>query len=117
VLAQVIDPSVMPIVEGLVGQWTAYAAFLSPILLGLITSENTRSKIKQGLPLVVAAVLAVIRALTEEGMTIPLLLAQVPALWLVCESGYRGMSLMASAVSNKDLSINDVLMKTKGLVK
>jgi hypothetical protein len=116
-LAQVVDPSVMPIVEGLVGTWTAYAAFLSPILLGLITSDETRQKIKAGLPLVVAAVLAIIGALTEEGMTVPLLLARVPALWIVVESGYRGMSLLTSAVTNKDLSINDVLMKTKGLVK
>jgi hypothetical protein len=116
-LAQLIAPETQDIVQGLVGRWQPIVAALSPVLLGLITSEATRSKVKAGLPLVVAAVLAVVSALTEDGMTISLFMARIPALWVTIEAAYRAMSLLTTTVTNSDKSINDILAPAKGLVK
>ena len=117
VVSQVIPVESGEIVQDLIGTWQPYVAFVAPIFLGLITSEDTRAKIKQALPILVAAVLGVISILTEDGMTWRTLVFRIPALFVAIETGYRTLSGVASAVRREDISVNDVLGKSFGLVK
>ncbi len=118
-LAQVIPTDTTDLVNNLIGSWQPYVAFVSPVLLGLITSEKTRDAIKRALPVFVAALLGVISILSEDGMTWAGLVFRVPALWVFIESGYRSLSGVATLLSREreNISINDVLGKSFGLIR
>ena len=116
-LAQVIPVDTPDVIKGLIGTWQPYVAFVSPLLLGLITSEQTRDAIKRALPVLVAALLGIVSILAEDGMTWGQLVFRIPALWVFIESGYRVSSGAVSLVKREDLSINDVLLKATGLIR
>jgi hypothetical protein len=116
-LAQVIDPAIGDIIRSLVGTWQPIAAAVAPIVLGLITSDTTRQRVKQGLPVLVAAALTIVSVLTEQGMTWSVLVTRVPALWLIIESAYRAFSLATAVATNTDRSLNTALFPSKGLVR
>lgn len=116
-LAQITDPALPGLIEQLVGSWTPYVAFVAPIFLGLLTSEQSRDAVKRALPVLTAAVISVASILSEDGMTWRTLIFRTPALWVVIESSFRVLSGVVSVVRNEDLSVNDVLVRSKGLIK
>ena len=116
-LAQIVSPDTGAVVEQLVGTWQPYVAFVAPIFLGLITSESTRDSVKRALPVVVAAILGVISILSEDGLTWQTVVFRVPAMWAVIEVAFRSLSGVVSAVRREDLSVNDVLGRTRGLIR
>lgn len=116
-LAQIVSPDAADLIRTVVGTWQPAAALAAPLLLGLITSEQTRLKVKMALPVVVAATLAVVGVLSQDGMTWRTLPLSVPVLWGIVEAAYRTLSGIVSVAQGRDASINDVLVPTAGIIK
>jgi len=115
--AQIIPADAPAYIDAMIGTWQPVVAALAPILLGLVTSDETRRQIKAGLPVLVAGVLGVISILAEDGMTVEGLIFQVPALWLLTEASFRGLSGLAAVVKRDDIDLNQILMPHRGIIK
>lgn len=116
-LAQLLPVETAEIIKNITGTWEPVVAALSPILLGLITSERTRTYVRMALPALWAIILGVIGILTQDGVTWQTLMLRIPALWILMEQAFRLYSGFISTVKHQDVSLNDVLGKDKGLIR
>lgn len=116
-LAQVIPAETPQLIEQLIGTWTPYAAFVAPIVLGVLVKAETRTKIKAALPVLTAAILAVVSVLAEEGMSWQTLIFRAPALWVIVEGSFRTLSGVATALAKDgaEKSVNDLLLPRFGI--
>ena len=114
---QLVPTDTPALIEQLIGTWTPYAAFIAPLVLGVLVKSETRAKIKAALPVLTAAILAVVSVLAEEGMTWQTLIFRAPALWVIVEGSYRTLSGVATALAKDgaERSVNDLLLPRFGI--
>ena len=96
--------------------WHMLVAVISPLVIGLITNEQTRDAIKRFLPLVASGGAALITEIgsTDIGAEVIVL---VPVLWAGIEFMYRFYSGVVAIVKRKDATVNEVLAPQVALIK
>lgn len=96
--------------------WHALVALLAPLLIGLITNEQTRGRIKKLLPVIVSAGTWAITYFggTELGAEV---LVLVPSLYGAILMAYEFYGGVVSIVKGQESSVNDVLMPQRALLR
>lgn len=114
-MLSLIAQSTSPVVEA-IGAWQTAVAFIAPIVIGFITNEDTRSRIKKALPVVVSFGTWAITYMgnTELGTE---LLVLIPVLWAGIQMVYEFYSGLVAIFRGGDASINDVLAPSVALIK
>ena len=96
--------------------WHMLVAFAAPILIGFITNEQTRERIKKVLPVIVSAGTWAITYFggTELGAEV---LVLAPSLYAAILMVYEFYSSVVSIVKGSDSSVNDVLAPNRALIR
>ena len=110
-----IAQSAEPVAEA-VTAWQALVAFIAPIIIGLITNDETKTRIKKALPVVISIGTWGITYLGNTDMGAELLVL-MPVLWGGIQMMYELYSAAVAIFKGSDASVNDVLMPTRALIR
>lgn len=110
-----IAQSVEPVAEAITA-WQALVAFIAPIVIGLVTNDQTRTRIKKALPVVVSIGTWGITYLANTDMGAELLVL-IPVLWGGIQMMYELYSAIVAIFKGSDASVNEVLAPTRALLR
>lgn len=99
-----------------IGIWQALVAFLAPIVIGLITNEETRTRIKKLLPVVISVGTWAITYLGSTDLGAEVLIL-IPVLWGGILMVYEFYSGIVAIFKGSESSVNEILAPTRALIK
>lgn len=108
---EVVDP-----VADAISMWQTLVAFIAPILIGLITGEQTRERVKKLIPVIVSVGTWGITYLGNTDLGAEILIL-IPVLWGGILMVYQFYSGIVALFRGSDASVNDVLAPNVALIK